>query len=523
MFLLLSASLILHDGKVFIGPGRYASAVAVEGERIVKVGDDESVLKLRTPATRVIDLDGKAVTPGFHDAHVHFMKGALSLIRADLFGAASPAEVQERVRAFIASGPPEEWVQGRGWDHTAWGGKYPAREELDAVISTRPVVLVHTDGNEIIWANTLALKLAGLEGESGVVTGEKALRLEKAVPLPSRAVLKAALERALELAAESGVTSIQGQLDFAPEQQLDILAELKAPLRFFVWGELDKLEEAQRLRAKAVPPLKVVGVKGVLDGVISARTAAMLEPYSDDKAALGELRYRTDDLEAKVKKARGRGFQPVLHAVGDRAVRQALEVCSPKSPPKKPLPDCKLEHVEVIHPEDIPLFRLQGVVASVQPSHMTYDREEQNYNPLRLGERSAYAFAWRSFERAGALQAFGTDWPVMPLHPRVNLFAATTRRHFDDKPAGGWVPEEKIGLEWAVSHYTLGPARAVGAKDLGVLEAGRLADIAVWDRDLFAVSGQELLKAEIAMTIFGGKVVFSRGDGPSGPTSSAKP
>jgi predicted amidohydrolase YtcJ len=523
MFLLLSASLILHDGKVFIGPGRYASAVAVEGEKIVKIGDDQAVLQLRGPDTKVIDLDGKAVTPGFHDAHVHFMKGALSLIRADLFGVASPAEVQKRLRVFIASDPPEEWAQGRGWDHTAWGGKYPTRQDLDAVVSTRPVVLVHTDGNEIIWANTLALKLAGLEGEEGVVTGEKALKLEKAVPLPSRAVKKAALERALALAREAGVTSIQGQLDFAPDEQLEIWKELSPSLRYFVWGEIDKLDEAERLRRKAAAPLSVVGVKGVLDGVISARTAAMLEPYSDDKAALGELRYRTDDLEAKVKKARLQGFQPVLHAVGDRAVRQALEACSPKSPPKKPLPACKLEHVEVAHPEDIPLFRRHGVTASVQPSHMTYDREDQNYNPQRLGERSAHAFAWRSFERAGVVQAFGTDWPVMPLHPRVNLFAATTRRHFDDKPAGGWIPEEKIGLEWAVSHYTLDPARAVGRKDLGVLEAGRLADIVVWEDDLFSKAGLDLLKAEVAMTIFGGKVVFSREAGSAGAASSSAP
>lgn len=531
--------LILHHGGVFLSPSRRAEAVAISGERITAVGTDKEILPLKGPKTKVIDLAGRAVTPGFHDAHVHFIKGALSLVRADLFGTTSVAQIQQRLRKFVDSGPAEDWIQGRGWDHTAFADPaYPTRQDIDAIVSTRPVVLTHADGNEILWANTLALKMAGItaqvqdppngqiirdsKGEpTGVLTGAAAAMLEAAVPAPGRAIKKAALKKALALARRAGVTSIQGQLDVAPQEQLGLWRELDREgdvnLRYFIWGMLDEQELAAKLRKEfadlPAEKFQIGGLKAILDGVISARTAALLKPYSDAPQLNAEPRYTADELAGLMKKGHELGFQIVMHAIGDRSVRLALDSCQALAPwPKaRLLPPCKIEHIELIDPSDLPRFKALGVVASMQPSHMTYDLEAQNYNPQRLGDRIGYSFAWRSFLDNGAILAFGTDWPVMPLEPRVGLFAATTRQHFDGKPAGGWVPKQKLSLGEAIRQYTLAPAQAIGRdKELGSLAVGQLADLVVFDKNIFSVEGLALLKIEVDMTIFNGKIVYDK-------------
>ena len=544
-----SADLILAHGRVFIAPGRYAEAVAVSGKRIAAVGTDAEVLKLRTDKTKVVDLAGRAVTPGFHDAHVHFLKGSLQFDQADLNGTTSVAEIQERLRVFLSSHPGTGWVEGRGWDHTAFpGGKYPAAADLDAVIRTRPAALLHTDGH-MLWVNSAALKLAKLtaatpdppggrviRGPSGEPTGileDSAMELMKTVlPPPGRPAMKAALLKGLALARESGVTSIQGLPDLYPGpiavSLKDCLAawreldrEGKVTLRYFAWGHLDRPGEMESLRRDFtdLPPerFRLGGLKGFVDGVISNRTAALLEPYSDEPSTSGASRMTPAELERLVERAHRGGFQVELHAIGDRAVRMSLDACRASEEKAAQsglsLPDypCKIEHIEVVDEADLPRFAALRTAASMQPSHMTYDNEPQNYNPERLGSRVKLAFAWRSLEKAGALLVFGTDWPVMPLEPRIELFAATTREHFNGKPDGGWIPAEKVALEDAVRHYTLDPARAIGrGAELGSIEPGKLADLAVFDRDLFSVSGLDLLKVNVDLTVFDGKVVYER-------------
>lgn len=521
--------LILRGGKVFLAPGRYAEAVAVSGGRVSAVGPDAAVAALAGPKTRVVALRGRAVTPGFHDAHVHLLKGALSLTQADLNGSASVADVQAKLKAYADANPGTGWVQGRGWDHTAFPDKrYPTRQDLDAVASTRPVALTDVDGHKL-WLNSEALRRTGitkdtkdpeggqvLRDASGEPTGvllESAMQLAKpAIPEPDRAAKLAALRRGLALARRLGVTSVQsvqGPIDVPAEEQVSLLRELgpEVTLRVFLYGRLEDATSyvALRVAPSGLPPgrLAFPGVKGFLDGVIGARTAALLSPYSDDAATSGALKYSSATLAGLVGFARGRGLQCVLHAIGDRAVRQALDVCSGGAPYS-----CKVDHIELVDAADVARFRAQTVAASMQPSHLTYDNEEQNYNPERLGGRVVLAFAWRSLQDAGALLAFGSDWPVMPLDPRVNLYAATTREHFNGKPAGGWVPEQKLTLEQALLHYSAGPARAAGVPDLGRIAPGQRADLVVFDRDLFALSGAELLKVGVDLTVFDGKVVF---------------
>ncbi len=532
------AAVILRHGKVFVAPGRYVQAVAVSGNRIAAAGDDAAVMALKGSSTTVVDLKGRTVVPGFHDAHVHFMKGSLALAGVDLNGSTTTASVRQRVRDFLAREPKAEYVQGRGWDQTAFPDKaLPSRADLDAVESSRPVVLTHVDGH-MLWLNGAALRRAGLKrgaadpagarvlrdaaGEpTGIVVKEASALLKGVEPEPGRAAMKAALKKGLALARSCGVTSVQGPLDVAPETQLaawrELAGEGEMTLRYFAWLPLERPAEAARLKASGIAParLSIGGLKGFVDGEIGDRSAALLAPYSDAPGALGRPNYEPKRLNELVAAGHRAGFQIVMHAIGDRGVRMALDACeaSEKKAAAGSLPEhpCKVEHIEVVDAADLPRFAALRAVASMQPSHMTYDLEEQNYNPARLGPRVARAFAWRSMEDAGALLAFGTDWPVMPLEPRVALFAATTREHFDLKPAGGWIPEQRVSLESAVRHYTLDPARAIGRGDeLGTIEPGRLADLVVLDGDVFSASPEDLLKVKTDMTIFDGKIVYER-------------
>ncbi len=537
--------LILAHGKVFLGPGRYAQAVAVEGGRIKAVGADSVVLALKGAKTRVVDLKGRTVTPGFHDAHTHFVKGALLMTQVDLNGTSSLAEVQAKVARYAAENSTAAWILGRGWDQTSWpGGAYPTAADLDVAVTTRPAALTDADGHKL-WLNTEAMRritlhahnpnlvegqyLKGADGEpSGVFMDETMAYVFKYVPAPSREQKLTGLRKALALARENGVTAIdsmQGPVDYSPEEQVSLWRELskngEMTLRYFLYGRIDDPAGFAKLKKSAadVPRdhLDFIGLKAFVDGTIGDRTAALLAPYFDDAKTSGSLKHSDSSLAAMVERAHRDGFQVAFHAVGDRAVRQALDACEKSEKKAKeeervlPSYPCRVEHIELVSPEDLPRFAALRAAASMQPSHMTYDREDENYNPNRLGARVKWAFAWKSLEDAGALLIFGTDWPVMPLPPRIALFAATTRRHFDGKPEGGWIPEQKIALDSAIEHYTADAARALGKEDqLGSIASGRLADLVVFDRDLFAASGLDLLKVEVDMTVLEGKVVYER-------------
>ncbi|MBI3552226.1 MAG: amidohydrolase [Elusimicrobia bacterium] len=536
--------LILAHGRVFIAPGRYAQAVAVVSNRIESVGSDAAVLALKGPATRVVDLRGRAVTPGFHDSHTHFLRGALSLTQVDLTGASDIQEIQRRLADYAVKNATAVWIIGRGWDQTSWApGAYPTRADIDAVVSTRPVALADADGRAL-WLNTEGLKRARItsrtprfnsgqfikddKGElTGLLLDEATSPAIAAIPAPSRAQKLDALRRALALARESGVTaveSLQGPFDALPSEQLDLWKELykngDATLRYFLYGRLEDPGGFSKLRktVRDIPRdrLDLIGVKGLVDGTFKDRTAALLQPYFDANAS-GALKHQTFSLNSMIRRAHQDGLQVALHCVGDRAVRAALDACQKSQERARqeelvlpPYP-CKLEHVEDVDAKDLPRFAGLHAVASMQPSRMIFDDEERNYYPNRLGSRVQRSFAWKSLEDAGALVSFGTDWPALPLAPRVGLFAAATRRHRNGKPEGGWIPAEKISLESAVAHYTADPARAIGRDDaMGRVKPGQLADLVVFDRDLFSTAGLDLLKVQVDMTIFDGKIVYER-------------
>jgi predicted amidohydrolase YtcJ len=536
--------LILAHGKVFLGPGRYAQALAVTGNRISAVGRDAEVLSAKGEKTRVVDLQGRAVTPGFHDAHARLLRGALLLLGVDLSGSATTAEVQKKLADFAAAHPKSEWIVGRGWDHEAFlDGSAPTKLDLDAVVSTRPVALTDSDG-DTLWMNSEGLRRARLtptspglhagdylkdeKGElAGVFMGEGIAAAMRPIPKPTRAERLEALRRALALARREGVTSIDampGPDDPSPAEQIEFWRELNKTgeftARFFLYGRLNDPQGLAKLKRGAVDiprdRLDFIGVAGPLDGQIADRTAALLAPYFDEKTG-GGLRHQQFALNALVREAHELGFQAALRAAGDKAVRSGLDACQRSEEAAKkeerilPLYPCRIESAELVDPADLPRFAALRAAASVSPARLAFADITRNYYPNRLGARVRQSFPWKSLEDGGALLLFGSDWPSNPFSPRLALFAAATRESLDGAPAGGWMPKEKLSLENAVQHSTADPAKAIGKADiLGRIAPGQLADLAVFDRDLFAASGVDLLKAQIDLTVYNGRVVFER-------------
>ena len=542
----------LINARIFQGrPDASTGTVAIAAGRILAVGNSSETALFVGTGTKIVDLGGRWLLPGFNDAHLHFLDGALSAYGIDVTTPSSSADVPRMVGAFAKTHPDEPWILGAGWSHTNYPGRaYPARQDIDAAVSDRPVLLEHVDGH-LIWANSLALQRAGVtkktkdppngeilrDPKTGEPTGillESAMSLVwKAVPQPSAARRREALLNALARARSLGVTSIQGMLD--KDGAADLSAWRAVPstgvtVRYFIWGTLEHPEDFLKLKKEFsdLPADRFVfgGAKGFVDGVISARTAALLEPYSDAPSVKGTPNYTQKQLNALVLRAKRLGLKVELHAIGDRAVRMALDSFENARNVLGPQPfRDKVEHIELVDPADIPRFKALDVVASMQPSHCTYENQSQNYNDERLGpQRARFAFAWRSLQEAGAPLAFGTDWPVMPLDPRVGLFAAATRENFDGKPPDGWVPEQKISLEDAISHYTRGSAYAESMeKELGSILPGMRADLVVMGAGLFEAKGTQILRVPVDAVFFDGRPVFVADDAPFKDSFAAEP
>ncbi|MGE0710911.1 MAG: amidohydrolase [Planctomycetota bacterium] len=497
--------LLIVNARVWSHPE--ADAVLVRGRRIAAIGRAADLQKEHGPG---IDAHGGLLLPGLVDAHCHVLSGATSQRQLGLDGAKDLAAVQAALRRWAAEHPREPWLCGRGWTFDLVpDGKTPTRQQLDAVIDSRPVVLESYDGHAL-WVNTRALELAGVtaatvDPAAGQVVREadgktpSGLLLEDAMPLVERALpklddverrvrLRAGLQHLLELGL-TGVDAICGDLDEAYAfVQLAKAGEL--PLRVTLWlplaGDLDAYVKL-RDDLPAHGLLRVGHLKGFLDGVIEAETAYMLAPYASPPGttARGEPAIPPARLFELVKAAHARGLPVALHAIGDGAVRLALDAfaAAREAYPDQELRD-RIEHIEVVHQEDLPRFRALDTVASMQPIHADPGAEpdegtwSKNLGPARL-ERS---FAWRALLDAKAVLAFGSDWPVMSANPLWGLAVATTRRSRQGLPKGGWNAHQAIGADEAVRAYTAGAAYAHGReRELGKLEPGQLADLVVLD------------------------------------------
>ena len=539
------ADVILSGGRVWTAAEAqpWAEAVAVRGDRIAFVGSSAGAAALRGPRTQVVDLAGRLVTPGFNDAHLHLMSGSLSLERVDLIEDQDTPAVQERIRAFAAANPKNAWVLGRGWLYGSFAGGLPTREQLDAVVPDRPAYMECYDGHSG-WANSKALALAGItkdtpspprgeivkDAKTGEPTGalkESATSLVEAkIPAPGVEERYALLLRALRLLNSQGLTSVQdagyGPDEFRGELPLleralkerALTVRLKASIRMSPGAADAAVAEASWLAARPPDPFLRFGtVKGFVDGVIEAHTAAMLEPYSDDpKLGRGEPNWDAAALNAAVTAADRAGLQVYLHAIGDRGVRMALDAHEAAARANGPRDRRgRIEHIETIDPADIARFGALGVIAAQQPYHGSPAPNQIDVWKTNLGEpRASRSWVYNSLLSSGAHIAFGSDWPVVSLDPRLGLHVATTRTSLDGLPEGGWIPTERLTLAQAIDGYTSAGAWAsFDEQRKGTLERGMLADIVILTSDIFE-PGARLLDSQVALTIFDGRVVFDR-------------
>jgi hypothetical protein len=537
--------LIIHNGTVFTADqdGTLAEAVAVRGNQIVRVGSNRDVLRLRRPQTQVVDARRAAVVPGFNDAHVHFISGGLALDKIDLLDATTIEEIQQRIRAWAAANPDQSWVLGRGWYYQPFPGGLPTRQMLDALVPNRPARIVSYDGHTA-WVNTRALKLAKITrhtpnpvngvivkdprtGEPTGVLKESAMSLvSRVVPTPTREDRARALRLAVTAAQRYGVTSVQVAGGTDEDLELydeaaragDLGVRLYAALTTTGAPDEAFLEKFEPVRQKFEDGalFKAGALKIGLDGVIESHTAAMLAPYAN-RTDTGVPNIAADDLNRGVRLADARGWQIMTHAIGDRAIRMALDAYA-HAARSNPMPARgrrhRIEHIETIDPTDIGRFGALGVIASMQPFHGNPSPSQIELWSRNIGEdRASRGWAYRSIAAGRGRLAFGSDWPVVSLNPMLGLHTAVTRTSPDGVPEGGWQPDQKLSLKAAVSAYTAGSAWAsFDEQRKGTLSPGMLADIVVLSDDIFSVTAKpaDLAAIHTVMTVFDGKIVYRR-------------
>ena len=535
------ADFVLTGGRIWTAEAArpWAEAVATRDGRIIYVGDAAGASRHRGPKTKLFPLGGRLVVPGFDDAHIHLMSGALSLERVDLIEDQTLAAVQARVRAFAAAHPGSPWVLGRGWLYGSFPGGLPTKEQLDAAVGDRPAYMECYDGHSG-WANSNALALAGITKDSKDPAGGAIVRdpasgeptgalkeaatalVESKIPLPGAEERYQLLLRALRLLNSQGITSVQdagytpARLDADLPLMERALREGRLTVRLTVSVQMSQGDvDAPIARAVALakvhrgPLLRFGAVKGYVDGVIEAHTAAMLEPYSDGQGA-GKPNWEPAVLDAAVTTADRAGLQVYLHAIGDRGVRMALDAheaalrANGRTDRRG-----RIEHIETVSPADYTRFQALGVIASMQPLHANPDQNNAEVWSRNIGpERAARGFSWRNIEKAGGRLVFGSDWPVVTSDVMRGLYCAVARKTKDGTPPGGWLPELAVSLDSALRHYTIDGAYASFEEaEKGSLAAGKRADLVVLSQDLFPPPPEAILKTRVLLTMVDGRVV----------------
>ncbi len=511
-------------------------ALAIRDGRIVAMGSEGKVYGAIGGRGEAINLQGRAVIPALTDAHVHLVWHGLASRNVQLDGVEDFDEALRRIEQAARRLPEGTWLQGRGWDHTRWGGRWPTAQDLDRVVPDRPVLLSRKDGHSA-WVNSRALQIAGIDNDTpdppgGAIKREKGratgILQETAIDLVRRHIPEATEEEQLAAVRDAiaeahsygmvgmhipaTMTPGDGKITLTTLQRLRDQGELK--LRCLVYLGLDTLDEALALGLRSGLGdrwLRIGGIKMFADGTLGSETADMLAHY-EGRRHFGMPVMPVEELNEYVRRAIAGGLSVAVHAIGDAANRKVLDAveaalgAQPAAPPP-PIPN-RIEHCQVLHPRDIPRFAQLGVVASMQPIHCTSDMETAE----RLwGDRCAYAYAWRSLRDAGATLAFGSDAPVEPLNPWPGVHAAVTRQRPGEVPPEGWYPEQRLSVEEALYGFTCGAAQAAGAAhELGSLAVGKIADLAVLSADPFKVRPAELHGLQAELTILEGEVVWER-------------
>lgn len=539
-----SSSSHLHlaviNARVWTGNPKqpWAEAIAVRGERLVAVGSTAEVSRHTSPGTRVIDAQGQMLVPGFNDAHLHFLDAGFRLSSVQLRDVKSPAEFIARIQAFAATVPPGTWITGGDWDHEQWGGELPRRDWIDAVTPNHPVWVSRLDGHMGL-ANSVALRAAGVTAATPEVEGGTIVRgpggeptgllkdnamglvghtsiglVSRVMPPPSPEMSARALEAAMRHVAANGVTSVQHMGSWDELEVFD-RAHAAGQLRTRIYAAVplntwERLRDTVARRGRGDTWLRIGALKGFVDGSLGSHTAAFLEPFTDAPNDTGLLVNTPEDLYRWTSGADRAGLHVLVHAIGDRAIRLQLDIFQRVAAENGPRDRrFRIEHAQHIAPVDLPRFAALGVIPSMQPYHAI---DDGRWADRVIGpERAKTTYAFRSLRDSGAQLAFGSDWFVAPPTPLEGIYAAVTRRTLDGAHPGGWVPEQRIGVEDALRAYTLGGAQAsFEEQDKGSLEPGKLADFALLERDLTRIPPEEIRDVKVRLTVVGGQVVFER-------------
>ena len=532
-----SASLVVTGARVWTGDPDlpWAEAVAVSGEEIVAVGSAEDIASFIGDATEVIESNGGMLVPGFIDAHVHFLAGGSTLASVQLRDAQTPEEFVQRVGAFAETAEPGEWITGGTWDHTNWGGELPRRDWIDSVTQGNPLWISRLDGHMAL-ANSVALKQAGVDADTPDVAGGEIIRdedgrptgilkdnamllVQEAMPEPTERQLDIYLDAAMRYVAANGVTTVHDMFDNVADGWVGLetyrRAEARGDLITRIYavtplGEWQKLKDDIDRNGRGNEWLKTGGVKGFMDGSLGSHTAAMLEPFTDTPDQSGFLLDSLGNLRAMAVGADAAGLQLNIHAIGDKAIRDLLDIFHDVAQENGERERrFRMEHAQHIHPDDIPRFAVQDVIASMQPYHAIDDGRWAE--DVIGSERARTTYAFKSLIDSGAHVALGSDWYVAPPNPIEGIYAAVNRQTLDGKNPDGWVPEQKITVEQALRGYTYEGAYASFEEDRkGMIKIGMLADMVLLDRDLTAIAAQTIRETKVLKTVVGGRVVYSR-------------
>jgi predicted amidohydrolase YtcJ len=537
----VTADLLLVNGKVWtVNPKQpEAEAIAIWQGRILAVGKSSDLKPLAAPTTKVIDLMGRRVLPGFIDSHLHMLNGGTQLSEVYLKDAKDEAEFGKRLQEFDKKLPKDRWLLGGDWDHDrTFGGQLPTAALLDKYVPERPVFLSRYDGHMGV-VNTRALTLAGITAKTadpagGVIarqpnsqepTGllrDNAMNLvSHLIPLPSEEEILQAIQAALKECRQQGVTGVvdlpegnpatlrrlfQLYQRLARAGQLTCRIDLRFPLAS--WKQLADLGVSNNFGDDWV---KIGGLKGFIDGSLGSSTAKFFEPYAHEPTSTGVYLTPLTKLREDILGADKAGLAVCVHAIGDRGNAELLDIFAEAIKQNGPRDRrFRVEHTQHLRPAEYRRFAELGAIPSMQPYHIIDDgRWAEN----RIGaKRCASSYALRSLLDAKAKVAFGSDWPVVPISPLLGIDAAVHRRTLDGKHPKGWFPEQRITVQEALEAYTLTGAYAIFAeKSRGSLEAGKLADLVVLSRDILAESEKEkITETEVVLTVIGGRVVFEK-------------
>ena len=505
------------------------STLIIKNGKVLEIGDDSL---LNNHNGKKIDLAGKTLLPGLIDAHGHVMGLGYQELQVNLMGIETLEETLEVIKQYAESNPDLEWIQGRGWNQTLWPeNEFPTAKDLDKIVADRPVWLSRVDGHAG-WGNSLAMRLGGISKDTPEVQGGKIIRdnngnatgifidaaegyIQSIVPEPTVLERSLALEKALKLMAKMGITSVHdagiGVDTWEMYKQFADGEKLTTRIYSMISGTgdtFDELSTSGPIKSYADDLLALRSVKIYSDGALGSRGAAMIEEYSDDPGNYGLLFMNQNDMNAMVSKVVGKGFQANIHAIGDAGNRQVLDALE-YAQKKYEAFDLRnrIEHAQIVSLDDIPRFAELNVIASMQPTHATSDKNmaEDRVGPIRIEG----GYAWQKYLNQGTIVAAGSDFPVEHSNPFYGLYSAVTRMDHHGNPEGGWYPEEKMSRIEAFRAFTIDAAYAAHQEHvLGSLEVGKWADFIIIDKDYFKVDLANIWKIKVLETWLAGKRTY---------------